>query len=408
MTSQINPNNIDGNYPVAGQDNSSQGFRDNFTNTKQNFQYAYDEISALQANAVVGGANISNDLQGATLSNVALIKYQEVVYDFGSTSGAITYNYNNGSFQTITMAGSISSVTFTNVPSTANRAITIKLEVVCNNTANTITWPASVSLNLSSLAYQSGQTTRFTNTGTYIFQLTTIDGGTTWHITDLSRNRSVFQGNVTVQTIVSNAAATGISFTVSNVAGAAYGVITANSIVVDTVTSTGNAATYSGNINCANLIASVGIYGNIKTASQPNITLVGTLTSLSVSGNANVGNLTVTGMSDFCGGDMVGVQFATAANTGSTQIYSNVGFVLINPSTSTIASHTITMPATPSAGQVLRIGFANTITTLTQAGYGSDSVYGGLTTANTAGGTTWIYYKTANVNSGNGVWYRIG
>ena len=110
MTSQINPNIIDGNYPVAGQDNSSQGFRDNFTNTKQNFQYAYDEISALQANAVLAGSAITNDMQGATLSNVALIKYQEITYDFGSTSGAITYNFNNGSFQTITMTGSVSSI----------------------------------------------------------------------------------------------------------------------------------------------------------------------------------------------------------------------------------------------------------------------------------------------------------
>ena len=49
MTSQINPNNIDGTYPVAGQDNNSQGFRDNFTNTKTNFQLAANEISDLQS-----------------------------------------------------------------------------------------------------------------------------------------------------------------------------------------------------------------------------------------------------------------------------------------------------------------------------------------------------------------------
>ena len=52
MASAIDPNDIDGSYPVAGQDNNSQGFRDNFTNTKQNFQYAYEEITAIQANAV--------------------------------------------------------------------------------------------------------------------------------------------------------------------------------------------------------------------------------------------------------------------------------------------------------------------------------------------------------------------
>ena len=56
MASQINPNDIDGAYPVAGQDNNSQGFRDNFTNTKTNFQYAADEITDLQNNVLLKSA----------------------------------------------------------------------------------------------------------------------------------------------------------------------------------------------------------------------------------------------------------------------------------------------------------------------------------------------------------------
>lgn len=51
MSSNINPNNINGNYPVAGQDNDSQGFRDNFTNILNNFSFAASEITDLQ-NAV--------------------------------------------------------------------------------------------------------------------------------------------------------------------------------------------------------------------------------------------------------------------------------------------------------------------------------------------------------------------
>ena len=31
MASNINPANVDGTYPIAGQDNDSQGFRDNFS-----------------------------------------------------------------------------------------------------------------------------------------------------------------------------------------------------------------------------------------------------------------------------------------------------------------------------------------------------------------------------------------
>ena len=42
MASNINPNNVDTTYPIAGQDNDSQGFRDNFTNIKTCLLYTSD------------------------------------------------------------------------------------------------------------------------------------------------------------------------------------------------------------------------------------------------------------------------------------------------------------------------------------------------------------------------------
>jgi hypothetical protein len=64
MTSQINPNNIDGLYPTAGVSNNTQGMRDNFTNIKQNFQYAEDELNDLQSKVLLKAA-----LDGTTLDN---------------------------------------------------------------------------------------------------------------------------------------------------------------------------------------------------------------------------------------------------------------------------------------------------------------------------------------------------
>jgi len=49
MTSLINTTNIDETYPISGQDNDSQGFRDNFTNIKTQLDTASSEISGLQA-----------------------------------------------------------------------------------------------------------------------------------------------------------------------------------------------------------------------------------------------------------------------------------------------------------------------------------------------------------------------
>ena len=54
--STINTNGINGNYPTPGQNNSSQGFRDNFNSIKNNFQYAKDEIETMQT----GKASLSS------------------------------------------------------------------------------------------------------------------------------------------------------------------------------------------------------------------------------------------------------------------------------------------------------------------------------------------------------------
>ena len=68
MTSNINPNNIDTTYPIAGQDNDSQGFRDNFTNVKTNFEYAETEIDDLQAKGIFKSA-----LTGTTLAHTVTL-----------------------------------------------------------------------------------------------------------------------------------------------------------------------------------------------------------------------------------------------------------------------------------------------------------------------------------------------
>ena len=56
MASNIEPGNVDGAYPVAGQDNDSQGFRDNFTNLKTALDTAKTEITDLESKAVLKSA----------------------------------------------------------------------------------------------------------------------------------------------------------------------------------------------------------------------------------------------------------------------------------------------------------------------------------------------------------------
>lgn len=68
MSSQINPSNIDTTFPIAGQDNDTQGFRTNYINIRNNFITAAKEITAIQANvsalttATYGNTNVTTFL----------------------------------------------------------------------------------------------------------------------------------------------------------------------------------------------------------------------------------------------------------------------------------------------------------------------------------------------------------
>ena len=71
MASTIDDTSIDATFPVAGQDNNSQGFRDNFNTIKSNFVAAKSEITTLQTNRAK--LNDNNDFAGNEISG-ALFK----------------------------------------------------------------------------------------------------------------------------------------------------------------------------------------------------------------------------------------------------------------------------------------------------------------------------------------------
>lgn len=68
--SSIVYSNINENFPAAGQDNDSQGFRDNFARIKTALGTAQTEITYLNTNSVDRTKN--NDLGNNTLSNLIL------------------------------------------------------------------------------------------------------------------------------------------------------------------------------------------------------------------------------------------------------------------------------------------------------------------------------------------------
>jgi len=190
MTSAINPNDIDGTYPVAGQDNNSQGFRDNFTNTKTNFQYAANEITDLQTNVVLKaaltGTVLDNDMGGSPLSNANISDFSAEAAILGTLSGSFNIDYTAGHYQTVTTGASI-SLAFTNFPAAGNFGI-VRVQITVSNIAYTVTLPAAVSVGTSNLQGYSSSVITFNRVGTYTYDFTTSDGGTTISVFDCSQN----------------------------------------------------------------------------------------------------------------------------------------------------------------------------------------------------------------------------
>lgn len=200
MTSNINPNNIDGAYPVAGQDNNSQGFRDNFTNTSTNFQYAADEITDLQNKAVLKaalvGTTLNNNMGGSILSNAQLQDMSETVVALGTLGGvSVNIDYSLGSYQTVTTNGAI-SLAFNNW-SPAGTTSTVVVQITVASTAHTVQIPVSVSVNAQGIQGLNTSTNiiSFSATGVYSFAFTTSNGGTTITVSEVNKALQPFNAS---------------------------------------------------------------------------------------------------------------------------------------------------------------------------------------------------------------------
>ena len=205
MSSNINPNNIDGTYPVAGQDNNSQGFRDNFTNIKTNFGYAENEINDLQSKVVLKaaltGQTLDNDMLGSILSNAQIQDFSATRVALGTLSGSVGINYAAGHYQTVTTSGSI-SLAFTNWPAAGTQGwVTVRVSIA--STAHTVTLPSAVGNGASAKSIVgvegiSSNIISFAETGTYELVFHTDDGGSTVYFSELTRPRVYFTNPLVV------------------------------------------------------------------------------------------------------------------------------------------------------------------------------------------------------------------
>jgi hypothetical protein len=195
MTSQINPNNIDASYPVAGQPNNTQGFRDNFTAIRTNFQYAENEINDLETKAVLKaaltGTTLDNNMNDALIYAAKIQDFSATAVNITSTAGSIVLNYAAGHYQSISTSGNI-NVSCSNWPISPTFGY-IKLQLVIDSPGRTVTFSGMTTLyGTTGVQGISGNTITFAATGTYEFALQTKNGGVTVTMFDLSRPLSLY------------------------------------------------------------------------------------------------------------------------------------------------------------------------------------------------------------------------
>lgn len=131
MASEIEFTTIDETYPVAGVDNDTQGFRDNFSVIKQSLGTAQSEITDLQENT----AKLDEDsnFNGSEISDAQLSATTEKFYAAGTLSSAQYISYLNGQYQTVFTTDDSTSLTLTlsDWPEGDNRLASMRVELSC-------------------------------------------------------------------------------------------------------------------------------------------------------------------------------------------------------------------------------------------------------------------------------------
>jgi hypothetical protein len=197
MTSQINPNNIDTAYPVAGQDNNTQGFRDNFTNIRNNFVSAAAEITTLQNTSAVKGSSVVNDFAGGIIYDARIQDLSASAVNLGSQTGTVDINYAAGHYQQMSTSGSITINLIDSSLPPSGRYGFIRLEITVSNTAHTVTLPGTVTINRRGIQGLNVSTNviTFAATGVYTFDFTTVNTGSTVTVNETNKQLQPFNNS---------------------------------------------------------------------------------------------------------------------------------------------------------------------------------------------------------------------
>jgi hypothetical protein len=145
--STINTNGLNVNYPVPGENNSTQGFRDNFASIKTNLDTAGTEITDLQnkvvLKAALNGSTLNNDMANTLISNASTRSFRATTYNLGNAlSGTVLVNVAQADVQYGNVAGNVTLQFGSWAPTNTESSLTLRLGI--SNSSAIITFPSQV------------------------------------------------------------------------------------------------------------------------------------------------------------------------------------------------------------------------------------------------------------------------
>ena len=125
-------NQINVNFPVAGEDNDSQGFRSNFSRIQNSLISAGQQLDSLQINSVRLDSP-QTDFNGYVIKRASFQSCSEYVNDRSaeSTTSSFTVNYDQGTYQQFSISSGTTYFTISRWPDSGKLG-SIKLEITPN------------------------------------------------------------------------------------------------------------------------------------------------------------------------------------------------------------------------------------------------------------------------------------
>ncbi len=167
--------------------------RDNWASIKTNIDLAATEITDIQNKGIfkiaLTGATLNNNMNGAVISNALATSFRKPTFNLGgSLSGIVVIDYLAGDVQYGTISGN-TTLQFINWNTSGTQG-EIELQFTISSPTAVITFPAEVSIGLSTLENSSGLTVTAPAGVTQLgYILSTIDCGVTTSIVPVTRPR---------------------------------------------------------------------------------------------------------------------------------------------------------------------------------------------------------------------------